>query len=98
MQQHYANMLWLDSDYPTTASVSQPGIARGTCATTSGKPTDVETNSPNASVTFSNIRFGDIGSTYTGGTSTGNTTTTTTTTSTTTSTAPGPTQTKWGQW
>ncbi|KAG8720155.1 Exoglucanase 1 [Ceratobasidium sp. 395] len=63
---HAANMLWLDSNYPVEGNPSTPGIARGTCATTSGKPTDVETNSPNASVTYSNIRFGDIGSTFSG--------------------------------
>ncbi|KAG8743728.1 hypothetical protein FRC10_011510 [Ceratobasidium sp. 414] len=63
---HAANMLWLDSSYLVDADPSAPGITRGTCATTSGKPTDVETNSPNASVTFSNIRFGGIGSTYSG--------------------------------
>lgn len=62
---HAANMLWLDSNYPVAGSPSTPGIARGTCATTTGKPTDVEANSPNASVTYSNIKFGDIGSTYT---------------------------------
>ncbi|CAE6477028.1 unnamed protein product [Rhizoctonia solani] len=61
---HAANMLWLDSNYPTDRPASQPGTARGTCATTSGVPKDVEANSPNASVTFSNIKFGDIGSTY----------------------------------
>ncbi|CAE6384801.1 unnamed protein product [Rhizoctonia solani] len=61
---HAANMLWLDSNYPTDRPASQPGVARGTCATTSGVPKDVETNSPNASVTYSNIKFGDIGSTY----------------------------------
>ncbi|KAF8754564.1 glycoside hydrolase family 7 [Rhizoctonia solani] len=33
-----------------------------------GVPDDVEKNSPNASVTFSNIKFGDIGSTYGGST------------------------------
>ncbi|KAG8746927.1 Exoglucanase 1 [Ceratobasidium sp. 414] len=71
---HAANMLWLDSNYPTTGSASTPGIARGACATTSGVPSDVETNSPNASVTYSNIRFGDLNSTYTNtGTSTGTT-------------------------
>ncbi|KAG6853943.1 Exoglucanase [Blastosporella zonata] len=63
---HSVNMLWLDSDYPTTSDPSAPGVARGTCATTSGAPTDVEKNSPNASVTYSNIRFGEIGSTYSG--------------------------------
>ncbi|KAF8603422.1 cellobiohydrolase I-II [Ceratobasidium sp. AG-I] len=62
---HAANMLWLDSNYPTDRPATQPGVARGTCATTSGVPKDVEANSPNASVTYSNIKFGDIGSTYT---------------------------------
>ncbi|KAG6847622.1 hypothetical protein C0991_001583, partial [Blastosporella zonata] len=66
---HAVNMLWLDSTSTTTSSVSTSGVARGTWATTSGTPTDVETNSPNASVTYSNIGFGEIGSTYTGTTS-----------------------------
>ena len=60
-----ANMLWLDSDYPTTKDATSPGVARGTCATSSGEPTDVESNDPNASVTFSNIKYGDLDSTYT---------------------------------
>ncbi|KIM80652.1 glycoside hydrolase family 7 protein [Piloderma croceum F 1598] len=59
------NMLWLDSDYPLNKSISTPGVARGTCATTSGVPSDVESQNPDSSVTFSNIKFGDIGSTYT---------------------------------
>ncbi|KIJ36208.1 carbohydrate-binding module family 1 protein [Sphaerobolus stellatus SS14] len=104
---HAVNMLWLDSTYPTTANASQPGIARGTCATTSGAPTDVENNAASSSVTYSNIRFGDIGSTFSGttGSSSSSTTTTTTTSTITTSTpttstttsAPGATQTKYGQ-
>ncbi|KAG9080348.1 hypothetical protein FRC06_006757, partial [Ceratobasidium sp. 370] len=77
---HAANMLWLDSNYPTDSDLATPGIARGTCATTSGVPKDVESQSPDASVTYSNIRFGDIDSTYTGN-GTGNSPTGTTTTS-----------------
>ncbi|KAL9059714.1 MAG: hypothetical protein Q9162_001015 [Coniocarpon cinnabarinum] len=61
---YFANMLWLDSTYPTDAAPSTPGVARGTCATTSGKPTDVESQNGNSQVTFSNIKFGTIGSTY----------------------------------
>jgi len=60
---HYANMLWLDSTYPTTNTA--PGGPRGTCAVTSGVPADVESASPGASVTYSNIKFGPINSTYT---------------------------------
>lgn len=59
-----AGMLWLDSNYPTDADATKPGIARGTCGTSSGLPTTVESTSPGASVTFSNIKFGDIGSTF----------------------------------
>jgi len=92
---HAAEMLWLDSDYPLNKSATSPGVARGTCATTSGQPTDVESNSPNAQVIFSNIKFGTIGSTYstTGGTGTGGGGTS----PTTTGTAPAATQTKYGQ-
>ncbi|KAF2129296.1 glycoside hydrolase family 7 protein [Dothidotthia symphoricarpi CBS 119687] len=59
---HAVNMLWLDSTYPVGST--KPGAARGTCATTSGTPADVEANSPGSTVVFSNIRFGPIGSTF----------------------------------
>ena len=42
------NMLWLDSDYPTTGDPSTPGIARGNCSTTSGVPATVESQSGSA--------------------------------------------------
>jgi len=61
---HFADMLWLDSNYPVGADASQPGVARGTCDQQSGDPTTVEGQHPNAQVTFSNIRFGNIGSTF----------------------------------
>ncbi|KAK7702612.1 Exoglucanase 1 [Diaporthe eres] len=61
---HYANMLWLDSSYPVDASTSKPGVARGTCATSSGVPSDVESNAADSTVIYSNIKFGPIGSTY----------------------------------
>ena len=59
-----ANMLWLDSDYPVASSPSAPGIARGTCLTSSGVPATVNSQSPDAHVIFSNIKTGTIGSTY----------------------------------
>jgi cellulose 1,4-beta-cellobiosidase len=59
---HAVNMLWLDSTYPTDST--KLGAARGTCATDSGKPEDVEKNSPDATVVFSDIKFGPIGSTF----------------------------------
>ncbi|KAH9904063.1 putative cellulose 1, 4-beta-cellobiosidase [Xylariomycetidae sp. FL2044] len=59
---HYANMLWLDSSYPPEKA-GQPGGDRGDCPEDSGVPSDVEANIPNAKVIWSNIRFGPIGST-----------------------------------
>ncbi|VDC00014.1 unnamed protein product [Peniophora sp. CBMAI 1063] len=58
------NMLWLDSDYPTTEPATQPGIARGNCSTSSGVPADVESQSGSAKVIYSDIRTGPIGSTF----------------------------------
>lgn len=68
---HAVNMLWLDSSYPTDADPAKPGIARGTCATTSGVPSELESENGDSSVIYSNIKFGAIGSTY-GGSSTPN--------------------------
>jgi len=61
---HDVHMLWLDSDYPTTADPTKPGISRGPCDTTSGAPTDVESKYPNSNVIYSNVKYGAIGSTY----------------------------------
>jgi cellulose 1,4-beta-cellobiosidase len=60
---HDVNMLWLDSNYPPTGDASKPGIARGSCATTSGVPSEVEASQASATVKFSNIKVGAIGST-----------------------------------
>ncbi|KAI1363968.1 cellulose 1,4-beta-cellobiosidase [Xylaria arbuscula] len=60
---HAANMLWLDSTYPVDST--NLGAERGTCDTSSGVPADVESSAPNSSVTYSNIRFGPLNSTYT---------------------------------
>ena len=59
---HYSNMLWLDSTYPTDAT--HPGAERGPCPTDGGSPREVEAESANAQVVFSNIKFGPIGSTF----------------------------------
>ncbi|KAI8684263.1 Glucanase [Fusarium keratoplasticum] len=61
---HYANMLWLDSTYPKGSKT--PGSARGSCPEDSGVPATLEKEVPNSSVSFSNIKFGPIGSTYSG--------------------------------
>lgn len=90
---HAASMLWLDSNYPLDKDASSPGVARGSCDTASGQPTDVESASPNAQVIFSNIKFGAIGSTFSATGTTGGSTGT----GTATGGAPAATQTKYGQ-
>ena len=64
---HDVNMLWLDSDFPLTKDRNSPGVQRGPCSTSSGKPTDVESKNPNSSVMYSNIKVGPIGSTFKSG-------------------------------
>ncbi|KAG8863065.1 hypothetical protein FRB96_009245 [Tulasnella sp. 330] len=59
-----ADMLWLDSDYPTTASPFALGVARGSCATSSDVPGQLEGAGGSIQAIYSNIKFGDIGSTY----------------------------------
>lgn len=57
-------MNWLDSNFPVDADPSKPGIARGRCDPSAGDPKTVESAHPDASVTFSNIKFGAINSTF----------------------------------
>lgn len=61
---HAVNMLWLDSTYPTDKSASTPGVARGTCGTSSGVPATVEANNGNSQVIYSNIKIGALNSTF----------------------------------
>ena len=89
---HHSHMLWLDSNYPTDADPSVPGIARGTCPTDSGVPAEVEAQYPDAYVVYSNIKVGPIGSTF-GGNDGGNPDPTTTS-----ATNPGPTGELAGHW
>ena len=58
-------MLWLDSTFPADSDSTTPGAARGPCATTSGRPDDNAANYPDAAVTWSNVKIGDLDSTYT---------------------------------
>ena len=59
---HAVDMLWLDSKYP--ANGTKPGTERGPCNTSSGKPEDVESQSPDATVVYGDIKVGTIGSTF----------------------------------
>lgn len=97
-----AQMLWLDSSYPTTADATKPGVNRGPCSTSSGKPSDVESSASNAQVTYSNIKFGPIGSTFSGTSSGGSSNPPGTTTAGTSAPTSAPTSgagtvAQWGQ-
>ena len=54
-------VLWLDSSYPV--GKSGPGVLRGPCGTDTGVPSQVEAQHPDAYVRYSDIRFGEIGTT-----------------------------------
>lgn len=56
------NMNWLDSK-----TGSNKGGDRGPCSRTSGAPDNVRAKYPNAYATYTNIMYGEIGSTYTAG-------------------------------
>ena len=49
---HYSNMLWLDSTFPTDASPDEVGKGRGTCETGSGVPTDIEASQASNTVIY----------------------------------------------
>ena len=52
---HAAQMLWLDSNYPVGCDPMQPGCHRGPCPTDSGVPSDVENQQADATVVYSKI-------------------------------------------
>merc|ERR1712151_1162420 len=58
---HFANMLWLDSIYPTDST--DPTNYRGSCSKSSGVAADVEANAASSHVIFSKIKTGKIGTT-----------------------------------
>jgi cellulose 1,4-beta-cellobiosidase len=57
-------MNWLDSNYPTDADPSKPGVARGRCDPDAGLPETVEAAHPDAYVIYSNIKVGALNSTF----------------------------------
>lgn len=57
-------MNWLDSNYPPNEDPSKPGVARGTCSEDAGKPENVRKEYPNSRYVLTDLRYGDIDSTY----------------------------------
>ena len=58
------HMLWLDSISPPGKTGKASGGPRGTCPTSSGNPAELVRDHPHAHVTFSDIKFGEICSTF----------------------------------
>jgi len=58
---HDVGMKWLDASLPYPPT--KPGDLRGTCNQTVGDWQTVEKQHPGASVVYSDVRYGDIGST-----------------------------------
>ncbi|MCJ1314685.1 hypothetical protein MMC25_008367 [Agyrium rufum] len=54
-------MQWLDG---ATGNTTIAGNLRGPCSATSGQPAEIMADYSNAKVTFSNIKFGDFGTTF----------------------------------
>lgn len=57
--------LWAD-DSTYMAWLDQSSTGAGPCNATEGNPTLIQQNQPDAQVTFSNLRWGDIGATFAG--------------------------------
>jgi len=52
---HSVNMLWLDSTFPTDGSPDDPGKGRGSCDTSSGVPSEIETSQASNQVIYSYV-------------------------------------------
>merc|ERR1712110_79679 len=63
-----ANMLWLDSAMGS-GGLHKPGVLRGPCSADTGKPEEMRQKYPTATVSYMNIKYGEINSTFNAGTS-----------------------------
>ncbi|KAH9820044.1 family 7 glycoside hydrolase [Melampsora americana] len=59
------NMLWFDGAFPPDVDPKKPGVTRGPCTRANSNVTEFEAQNPEAFVQFSNIRVGELDSTYT---------------------------------
>jgi len=64
---HEVGMIWLDATDPYPVPAGKKGAPRGTCSQGSGNPTLVESKYPHSNVVYSNIKWGDLDSTYPAG-------------------------------
>jgi cellulose 1,4-beta-cellobiosidase len=61
---HDVGMKWLDAIDPYPIPAGKSGALRGTCNQTEGNYDVVEKKHPDSTVIYSDVRYGDIGSTY----------------------------------
>ena len=61
---HDVGMIWLDATDPYPVPAGKHGAQRGTCSQGSGNPKLVEDKYPHSNVIYSNIKVGEIGSTF----------------------------------
>jgi len=59
------SMLWLDAAYPSNQPLRKPGVLRGPCPSdATSEPNYLRATVPDAHAAFSQIKVGEIGSTY----------------------------------
>jgi len=61
---HEVGMIWLDAKDPYPVPKGKNGAPRGTCSQSSGNPKFVESMFPHSNVIYSNVKYGEIDSTY----------------------------------
>jgi len=61
------HMKWLDSRFPDNQEKEKLGVTRGPCDGTTSHPDYVRQHHRNAYVTYKNIKYGEIGSTFASG-------------------------------
>jgi len=57
-------MRWLDATFPPEANASDLGVLRGPCPGNTSHPDHVRQHHASATVKYTNIKYGDIGSTF----------------------------------
>jgi len=58
------HMAWLDAHFPEDKNITEPGVLRGPCDGSSSDPEYVREHHSDSFVKYSNIKYGDIGSTF----------------------------------
>ena len=58
-----SHMQWLDGTFPPNADPNAPGVMKGPCPKDAGDPDNLRKNYPNAYISFTKIRYGNIGTT-----------------------------------